>query len=321
MPNFAVCRGGKCSAGKVSAATEHNLNRDDVLNADPSLRHLNQALIGSGDIMEDVLARLNETEIKPRANACYAIEFVMTFSPEWAQFKKGESKKTPGTMTLYGPHEKLKLFQESCIKFLQETYGKKNVVSVNLHMDERTPHLHAFVVPIVEKNIAINRDRKHTGKEKIYEKRTVLSGRDVMGGPEQMAQMQTNFAQYVAHLGLQRGIESSGAKHTDLGVFYKLVNDTVTGSNADINRQLLEELGNRRKSKDRSELDDVQKALKAAGLTVYQGKVMKIEEAQALKNSAKNTNMKSTTTIETKDAPIKQPKTPVKKATGYKPKH
>ena len=33
--------------------------------------------------------------------------------------------------------------------WLQDTFGKENVVSVVLHMDEHTPHLHASIVPIV----------------------------------------------------------------------------------------------------------------------------------------------------------------------------
>ena len=35
------------------------------------------------------------------------------------------------------------------LKWLQDTFGKENIVSVVLHMDEHTPHLHASIVPIV----------------------------------------------------------------------------------------------------------------------------------------------------------------------------
>lgn len=34
------------------------------------------------------------------------------------------------------------------IDWLQETFGKENVVSAVLHMDEKTPHIHATVVPV-----------------------------------------------------------------------------------------------------------------------------------------------------------------------------
>ena len=38
--------------------------------------------------------------------------------------------------------------KDSC-GWLQKTFGKENVVSAVLHLDEKTPHIHATVVPIV----------------------------------------------------------------------------------------------------------------------------------------------------------------------------
>ena len=35
------------------------------------------------------------------------------------------------------------------IKWARDTFGSDNVVGAALHMDERTPHLHIAVVPIV----------------------------------------------------------------------------------------------------------------------------------------------------------------------------
>ena len=35
------------------------------------------------------------------------------------------------------------------LKWLKDTFGEENLVSCVLHMDEKTPHLHATVVPIV----------------------------------------------------------------------------------------------------------------------------------------------------------------------------
>ena len=35
------------------------------------------------------------------------------------------------------------------LKWLRETYGERNLVSAVLHMDEKTPHIHATIVPIV----------------------------------------------------------------------------------------------------------------------------------------------------------------------------
>ena len=35
------------------------------------------------------------------------------------------------------------------LKWLKETFGEENLVSAVLHMDEKTPHIHATVIPIV----------------------------------------------------------------------------------------------------------------------------------------------------------------------------
>ena len=35
------------------------------------------------------------------------------------------------------------------IRWLEATFGKENLVSCVLHMDEKTPHLHATIIPIV----------------------------------------------------------------------------------------------------------------------------------------------------------------------------
>ena len=51
------------------------------------------------------------------------------------------------------------------LKWLRETFGSENLVSCVLHMDEKTPHLHATVVPIV----TTERLRKKREGEKKYE--------------------------------------------------------------------------------------------------------------------------------------------------------
>ncbi len=35
------------------------------------------------------------------------------------------------------------------LQWIRETYGERNLVSAVLHMDEKTPHIHATVIPIV----------------------------------------------------------------------------------------------------------------------------------------------------------------------------
>lgn len=44
---------------------------------------------------------------------------------------------------------KLEEWYSDSIQWLQATFGRENVVAAHLHMDEKRPHIHAAVVPIV----------------------------------------------------------------------------------------------------------------------------------------------------------------------------
>lgn len=47
------------------------------------------------------------------------------------------------------PQEDSREFFEQTYKFLENRYGKENVVSSYVHMDETTPHMHFAFVPVV----------------------------------------------------------------------------------------------------------------------------------------------------------------------------
>lgn len=56
---------------------------------------------------------------------------------------------TPEDMQRIRAAGKLDEWCRDNIEWLQNTFGKDNLVSVVLHMDEKTPHIHATVVLIV----------------------------------------------------------------------------------------------------------------------------------------------------------------------------
>ena len=97
------------------------------------------------------------------------------------------------------------VFFENSKKWLEKQYGSKNVVAVSIHRDETTPHLIAYVVPLDEA----------TGK---------LNAKKWLGGRAKMSQMQSDFADQVRSLGLERGVEGSKAKHTKIKEYYAKVN-------------------------------------------------------------------------------------------------
>ena len=196
---FAIVRTEKLkTAGNIGGLNSHLTRTMDVPNADPELTPWNSRPIGSANLLADVNQRLTDLNITPRKNAVWAIEHLMTASPEAFNYQKVIDEN--GKVGLRGDVPTWKEFEKDCKEWLIERYGKENVVNFTVHKDENTPHIHAVVVPI---------DKK--GK---------LNCREYLGGREKMRDLQTSFAQKVQHLGLERGIEGSKAKHQSVKAFY-----------------------------------------------------------------------------------------------------
>ena len=104
------------------------------------------------------------------------------------------------------------------LKWLRETFGSENLVSCVLHMDEKTPNLHATVVPIV----ATDRLRMKRVGEKKHETKSGprLSADDVMRRSK-LHEYQNSYAAAMKPFGLQRGIVGSTARHQANSEYYK----------------------------------------------------------------------------------------------------
>lgn len=201
---FAILRTAKLSSGgNIGGLNAHLTRTMEVPNADPDLARYNSRPIGSANLWADVQQRIEESGAKVRKNSVLAIEHLITASPEAFGYHVRETK---GKKELYGNTNAWKEFELSAAKWLCERYGVENVVNFTVHMDESTPHIHAVVVPILE------------GK---------LNCRAFLGGREKMSEMQTSFAQAVEHVGLQRGIEGSKAKHMELKDFYSMTQEAI----------------------------------------------------------------------------------------------
>lgn len=85
-------------------------------------------------LQQAVDKRLREADIKPRKGQTTCLEMIFSGSHEvMANMSK----------------EELRQWAEDTLKWAQEKWGKENVVSASLHVDEKTPHIHMIVVPIV----------------------------------------------------------------------------------------------------------------------------------------------------------------------------
>ena len=212
---YAVCHLQRGS-GNDSGMSCH-IERKDAkgkkyvpLNADANRTHLNRELVSF------------PAGVKNRTDA---IQFRIDHAGLHRKVGKNQTKAI--RIILTGTHEqmmkitndgKLDNWIDANMKWLKETFGSENLVSCVLHMDEKTPHLHATIVPIV----ITERFRKKREGEKKYETKSGarLSADDVMRRSK-LHEYQNSYAVAMKPFGLQRGIVGSTAKHLANSEYYK----------------------------------------------------------------------------------------------------
>lgn len=180
-------------------------------NAEPSRTHLNRELIrfpeGVTSRTAAIQHRIDNAGLprKVGKNQTKAIRIILSGSHE--------------QMTKIASEGKLDNWIAANIDWLQKTYGEENVVSAVLHMDEKTPHLHATVVPIVT---SPRQRRKREGERKYQEKESGprLSCDDVMAR-RRLFFYQSSYAKAMNPFGLERGILGSTAKHNANNKYYR----------------------------------------------------------------------------------------------------
>ena len=109
------------------------------------------------------------------------------------------------------------------LQWLRETYGEQNLVSAVLHMDEKTPHIHATVIPIVTGEQRTAGQEEQNGKKKYRKKNPQdvrLCADDVMAR-HRLKHYQDTYAQAMNKYGLQRGVDGSLARHISTMQYYK----------------------------------------------------------------------------------------------------
>lgn len=188
---YAILRFAKLKTwGQIAGSLSHNYRTRDTPNADQNRAHLNEhSHATTQDVKNNLQNRLPE---KYRKDAVMCLEHLITTSPDWSGW--GTEKETE--------------FFEQSKKWLEDRYGKENVIATSIHRDEMTPHLVAYVVPLDPETHGLNA-KKWTG-----------------GGLE-LSKMQTSFAEKVQHLGIERGLKGSKAEHVPIQKFYEKVNNSL----------------------------------------------------------------------------------------------
>ncbi|HEV7889435.1 MAG TPA: MobV family relaxase [Pyrinomonadaceae bacterium] len=190
---YAILRVAKQKGGSVGASGHHNDRTRETPNADRDKIEQNRVLVGDErNVRELVREVIDEHGGKPRSDSVECVEMVLTASPEhFLDDDEDEREK------------KIERFAEKALEFLRDGRNCGVCVKAVLHLDERTPHVHAHKVPIDPE-----------GK---------LNAKHYLGGRQKLRELQDRYAEAMAPLGLERGREGSRATHQTVKQFYAAI--------------------------------------------------------------------------------------------------
>ena len=183
-------------------------------NADPTRTHLNRVLVEYPDGVhgrdEAIAHRLNTAGIRRK------------ITHDQVRVVRVVLSDTHEDMMNIQEKGKLDEWCNDSIQWLQATFGKDNVVAAHLHMDEKTPHIHAAVVPIVTGERRKAKKEQTDGKRK-YRKKTnsVRLCADDLFNRQTLIAYHDNYARVMTKYGLQRGVRGSEARHTTTMQYYR----------------------------------------------------------------------------------------------------
>ena len=184
MASFAILRIEKRKLGSVTQLNNHHerlkekyKSNEDI---DSERTHLNYHLVEpDGKYRPKVLARIKEVGAKRRKDSVVMQDVLIIASPEWIDAK---------------PYEEQVEYFNHAFDFIADRYGRDNILSAVVHMDEAHPHMHLVFVPITPE-----------GR---------LSSKTLMGGPKGMEKLQDDFHEHMVkkYPDLTRGISKKITK-------------------------------------------------------------------------------------------------------------
>jgi hypothetical protein len=206
----------KKASGNDAATSAHIERTIDPKNADKTRTYLNKELIpfpdGVNNRTEAIQYRIEHAGITRKINEkqVRALRFMLTGSPE--DMKRIEASG------------KLDEWCRDSLDWIRETFGKDNLVSAVLHLDEKTPHIHTTVVPIVTGERRKAKTTKLEEGKKKYRKKNPNAARlcadDVMAR-DKLEGYQDGYAERMQKYGLQRGVRGSKARNITTQQYYR----------------------------------------------------------------------------------------------------
>lgn len=206
---YAIIRKRKHkSIASIKTRENHTYRREETPNADPAKLHKNKLLYGVegyGTEIENQLKNYEQSGKNIRTNAVLSIEYLLTASPEF--FHEGTKNERD---------ERLKKWCDAQIDFVKKEHGAKNIACMYLHLDEKTPHIEVFVVPI--------------------DPRGKLNCKHFLGARNALSVLQTRYAAHNKDFGLQRGAKGSRATHQQVKKFYEQIQQPAKVSNENLHK-------------------------------------------------------------------------------------
>ena len=222
MPGYAIIRVEKHTSLGTIAGIGHHLDRTrDTPNADAERAHLNRTWDAerlqwvpwgdspriAGSHLDAFKARLADYEHrggKIQKNAVIALEILLSASPE--AFK--------------APDFDLDAWVAAQSDYAAKRFGAQNIITMVLHLDEETPHVHALILPEIERVERRGKKPADPARLQLHRPKPALSASHWVDGRAKLAALQSDYAAAMSRFGLQRGKERSGARHVPVSEYY-----------------------------------------------------------------------------------------------------
>ncbi|MDT3131769.1 MobV family relaxase [Staphylococcus aureus] len=195
--SYSIVRVSKVKSGTNTTGIQKHVQREnnnyENEDIDHSKTHLNYDLVNDNkqnfnNLIEEKIEQNYTNKRKIRTDAVKHIDGLITSDNEFFNNQTSEDTKR---------------FFEQAKQFLEQEYGKDNLLYATMHMDEKTPHMHYGVVPITD-----------DGR---------LSAKEVVGNKKALTEFQDRFNEYVKQRGydLERGQsrQVTNAKHEQMSQY------------------------------------------------------------------------------------------------------
>ena len=158
---YAILRFAKYKGPEIGRIESHNERTKEKYASNPDIdtsrSHLNFHLVfPERKYRAEAEKQIAEAGCRTRSDSVRVVEVLVTASPE---FFKGKKKA------------EIKAYFQEALDFIQQHQNPRTIISAVVHMDEKTPHMHLYFVPLTE-------DKRLSAKEIVGNKKKLTWWQD-----------------------------------------------------------------------------------------------------------------------------------------------